>query len=69
MKKLRALWDKTVAFLKEVKVEMQKVSWPNKDEIVSYTVVVLITVLILTIIIGIEDRVIGAVLGRILHLR
>jgi preprotein translocase subunit SecE len=69
MKKLRAFWDKTAAFLKEVKVEMQKVSWPNKDEIVSYTVVVLITVLILTIIIGIEDRVIGAVLGRILHMR
>jgi preprotein translocase subunit SecE len=66
VKKLRALWDKIAVFLKEVKVEMQKVSWPNKDEIVSYTVVVLITVLILTIIIGIEDKIIGAVLERVL---
>jgi preprotein translocase subunit SecE len=37
----------TVAqFFKEVRAEMRKVSWPTRAEVVSYTVVVLITVTI-----------------------
>ena len=33
-------------FLKEVRAEMKKVSWPTRSEVVSYTVVVIITVTI-----------------------
>ncbi len=33
-------------FLTEVRAEMKKVTWPARDEVVSYTIVVLVTVII-----------------------
>ena len=35
-------------FLTEVRAEMKKVTWPTRDEVVSYTIVVLVT----TVLIG-----------------
>jgi len=35
-------------FLKEVRVELSKVDWPTRRELVSYTIVVLVTVSVLT---------------------
>ena len=37
-----------VQFLKEVRVELSKVDWPSRRELVSYTVVVLVTITVLT---------------------
>jgi preprotein translocase subunit SecE len=34
-------------FLTEVKAEMKKVSWPARDEVISYTIVVVITVVLM----------------------
>ncbi|OGX19536.1 MAG: preprotein translocase subunit SecE [Omnitrophica WOR_2 bacterium RBG_13_44_8] len=42
-------------FFKEVWVELKKVSWPNRKTLISYTVVVVITVLILGLFIGLWD--------------
>jgi preprotein translocase subunit SecE len=35
-------------FLKEVRQELKKVLWPTRQELVTYTVVVLVTVIVLT---------------------
>ena len=35
-------------FLKEVRQELKKVIWPTKQELVTYTIVVLVTVTVLT---------------------
>jgi preprotein translocase subunit SecE len=35
-------------FLKEVRQELSKVDWPTRRELVSYTIVVLVTVTVLT---------------------
>jgi preprotein translocase subunit SecE len=35
-------------FLKEVRQELKKVIWPTRQELVTYTVVVLVTVVVLT---------------------
>ncbi len=35
-------------FLKEVRQELKKVVWPTRQELVTYTVVVLVTVIVLT---------------------
>jgi len=35
-------------FLKEVRQELSKVDWPSRRELVSYTVVVLVTVVVMT---------------------
>lgn len=34
-------------FLTEVRAEMKKVTWPSRDEVVSYTIVVLVTVVLM----------------------
>jgi preprotein translocase subunit SecE len=35
-------------FLKEVRLELRKVNWPTRHEVVAYTIVVLVTVVVLT---------------------
>jgi preprotein translocase subunit SecE len=35
-------------FLKEVRQELKKVIWPTRQELVTYTIVVLVTVIVLT---------------------
>ena len=47
--------NKVVGFFKEVKLEMIKVSWPNKSELMGSTIVVLVSLGVLSLFIGICD--------------
>ena len=47
--------DRVKKFIGEVKVELKKVAWPGKDELIGATSVVIVTVLLLAIYIGIWD--------------
>lgn len=38
-------------FLKEVRVELRKVAWPSRGEVVTYTVVVLVSVMFVTVLV------------------
>ena len=40
------------AFMREVRGELRRVNWPTRNEVVNYSIVVLITVVILTSFIG-----------------
>lgn len=42
-------------FFREVKTEMKKVVWPTKKEMLSYTLAVFVTVVFVTILIGVSD--------------
>ena len=42
-------------FMREVRAELRKVSWPNRSEVVNYSIVTLVVVVILTAIIGALD--------------
>jgi len=44
-----------IQFTKEVRSELRKVNWPTRTEVLNYSVVVLITVILLTIFIGLLD--------------
>ncbi len=44
-----------VQFVGEVRSELRKVSWPTRSEVINYSIVVLITVVILTVFIGLID--------------
>jgi preprotein translocase subunit SecE len=68
MKKILEFYEKIKIFLKEVKVEMMKVTWPSKQQIVNYTIVVIVGVFILSAIIGLEDRILGWFLSIFLNL-
>ena len=57
---------KVIQFLREVKIELIKVSWPKKDELIGSTTVVLILSTILALFIGIVDNVISKIVLLIL---
>ena len=54
-------------FYFDVRNEMKKVSWPNKQEVISTTIVVVIAVFFFGVYLGLIDRVLGYSLGRILR--
>ena len=47
--------NRATKFINEVKSELKKVSWSTKDEIISSTVVVLVSVCLLAVFVGICD--------------
>ncbi len=47
--------EKTKQFLKEVKIEMKKVVYPSRDELIGSTKVVIITVFIVSFYLGVID--------------
>ena len=46
-------------YLKEVRDEMRKVAWPKQPEVTRYSIVVLITVIVYTALVGGFDYVFG----------
>jgi preprotein translocase subunit SecE len=50
-------------FLREVRSELRKVAWPNRKEVTSYTIVVLVTTIVLTgIVYGMDEVIRRAVI-------
>ena len=61
------MFEKAIQFLREVRSEMKKVSWPNRQEIISSTVVIVITVTIVVIYIGLVDLGIVSLLSLVMR--
>ncbi|MGQ9630298.1 MAG: preprotein translocase subunit SecE [bacterium] len=49
------MFSKLQQYLKEVKIELKKTTWVNRDQIVESTLVVLVTVGISAVLVGILD--------------
>ncbi len=47
--------DKSIQFLREVKIELKKVTWPSRKQTMGSTVVVIVLVLIISIFLGVVD--------------
>ncbi len=61
------MFEKIKKFLKEVKVELTKVTWPTPSELRATTTVVIITTLIVTVFIGIVDFGLAQLIGALLR--
>jgi len=46
-------------FLREVRAELRKVAWPTRSEVVNYSIIVLITIIVLTSLIAALDFIFG----------
>jgi preprotein translocase subunit SecE len=46
---------KPAEFFREVRGELKKVAWPTRQETIRYTIIVLVTVVVLTTFIGVLD--------------
>lgn len=58
--------NKIFTFLKESKAELKKVNWPSKEEVLTSTRVVIISILIIAAIIALMDYVIKTVVYSII---
>ena len=54
-------------FFGQVKTEMKKVSWPSREELISSTIVVLVSTLFLSIFIGICDFIFSRVINVLIR--
>ena len=56
LKKNNSLIEKGVNFLNEVKIELNKVTWPTRQQTTASTIVVIILVIIMSIFLGIPGN-------------
>jgi preprotein translocase subunit SecE len=57
---------KIISFLKESRSELKKVNWPSREEVMTSTRVVIISILIIAAVIAIVDYVIKTVVFALL---
>ncbi|MBW1833409.1 MAG: preprotein translocase subunit SecE [Deltaproteobacteria bacterium] len=58
--------QKSLQFLREVKVELNKVTWPTRKQTIGSTLVVIILVMIISFFLGIVDIGLSSLIGVIL---
>jgi preprotein translocase subunit SecE len=62
------MFDKIKKFFNDVYVEMQKVAWPSKDELIGSTTVVIIMSVIMAVFIGVVDRALNFIVNTLIKL-
>jgi preprotein translocase subunit SecE len=58
--------DKAIQFLREVKVELKKVTWPSRKQTMGSTVVVLVIVTIISLFLGVVDAGLSGLIRAVL---
>jgi len=58
--------SRPIKFFKNVWSELKKVSWPNKKEMSTYTIVVVISVVLVAVVLWLFDSIFSFLLGLIL---
>ena len=48
-------WQQLVRFLRDIRIEVKKVNWPPRKEVVGSTIVVIVSVFILSFFLGVVD--------------
>lgn len=61
------MFDRIKEFFKEVKIEVKKVVYPGKDELVGSTWVVIIVVVAVSLFLGVVDLGLSKLVGRLLR--
>lgn len=60
-------WQGTLQFLREVRVELKKVTWPSRAEVIGSTAVVIVASFVVSFFLGAVDLVLQKLLGLILR--
>lgn len=58
--------QKSLQFLREVKVELKKVTWPTRKQTIGSTLVVIILVMIISLFLGIVDIGLSSLIGVVI---
>ena len=66
-KKQPNFFDRSKQFLREVKVELKKVTWPTRQQTLGSTVVVIILVLLIAAFLGVVDTLLSSIVRGVLQ--
>ncbi len=58
--------NRVVTFFKDVRIELSRVTWPTRDELMQSTWIVMATTAILSVFVGVVNLIISRGLGWIL---
>ena len=64
--RVQNVWGTTVQFVKEVRVELKKVTWPQRNEIIGSTAVVIAASFAVAFFLGFVDLILQKALGLII---
>ena len=60
------MWEKITQFIREVKTELKKVTWPPRKETIASTSVVIVLVFIIALFLFIVDQGLSFIIRKIL---
>jgi preprotein translocase subunit SecE len=63
---IKEKFETAIQFLREVKTELKKVTWPSRKDTLSGTLVVLVAVFIIAIFLGIVDSGLSSLVKELL---
>lgn len=58
--------QKSIQFLREVKIELKKVTWPSRKQTMGSTVVVIILVMVISLFLGVVDFSLSSLIRAVL---
>jgi len=61
------VFGKIKQFFKEVKIELKKVTFPSRDEVIGSTKVVVVLVIIIAVFLGLIDMLLSKLIGMIVQ--
>ena len=61
------MFSKAIQFLKDVRLELGKISWPSREEIIGSTGVVIFFTIVMSILIGIFDLILVRIVTRFIR--
>lgn len=62
---MRDMSTSVKTFVGDVSAEAKKATWPTRDELMQSTVLVIVTVVILSVVVGVSDKILGAILKHL----
>ncbi len=67
LKEKKGYLQKALQFLREVKIELKKVTWPTRKQTMGSTVVVIVLVFLISLFLGLVDMGLSGLFRSILH--
>lgn len=58
--------NRVIVFLRDVNLELKRVTWPNKEQVISATTVVIVATLVISAYLGLVDLVLANIIQFVL---
>ncbi len=59
--------NQVVSFVRESRDELKKVAWPEREEIVNFTIIVIVTVVLVSLFLGMIDQILMFIMKRVIY--